>query len=352
MNMKKFDFENEIDICSKIDIDWSKIDNKTIMITGATGLVGKYLIRVLMHRNITNSINTKVIAVGRSKNNFEKRFDGVEGLENVHFYEHDVQKPCSFDESLDFIIHMASNTHPRLYATDPIGTEMINIFGTYYFLELVAQNPGCRFVFTSSGDIYGDNRSGKEYLEETDCGYIDCNTLRAGYIEGKRASEALCNAFRESKGVDFVIPRFCRIFGPTMNLGESKAVSQFILKAVAHEDIVLKSSGTQTFSYLYIYDAVSALLRIITEGISGNAYNIADNNEVLSLRELAEILAEISGSSVVYDLPDEIESKGASTFQDVKLDAKKLYNLGWKSQVEVIEGLRWTVNKLRSVLNG
>lgn len=346
--MNAFDFENEIDKCASINIDWSKLDNKTIMITGATGLIGKYLIQVLMQRNINKSINTKVIAVGRSKENFEKRFKGIVGMENVSFFEHDVQKPCAYDKPLDFVIHMASNTHPRLYASDPIGTEMINIFGTYYLLELIAKNPGCRFMFTSSGDIYGDNRSGKEYLEETDCGYIDCNTLRAGYIEGKRASEALCNAYRETKGVDFVISRLCRVFGPTMNLEESKAISQFILKAVANEDIVLKSTGTQTFSYLYIFDAVAALLFVMTKGKTGEAYNIADNKNVLSLKELADILAEIGKSRVVFELPDEFEMKGASTFQDVKLDAKKLYNLGWKSKVEVKDGLKWTVSKMRS----
>lgn len=347
--MKPFDFEHEIDICTNINIDWSKLDNKTIMITGATGLVGKYLIQVLMQRNINKNINTKVIAVGRSKDNFEKRFFGVGGMENVFFYEHDVQKPCTFDDHIDFIIHMASNTHPRLYATDPIGTEMINIFGTYYLLELAEKNPGCRFVFTSSGDIYGDNRSGKEYLEETDCGYIDCNTLRAGYIEGKRASESLCNAFRESKGIDFVISRLCRIYGPTMNLGESKAISQFIMKAVSNEDIVLKSQGTQTFSYLYIFDAVSALLTIISEGKSGEAYNIADNSQVLSLKELAGILAEIGRSKVVFELPDDVEAKGASTFQDVRLSGKKLGCLGWEAYVDLKDGLEWTVKSLRMV---
>lgn len=346
--MNPFNFENDIDLCANIDIDWSKLDNKTIMITGATGLVGKYLIQVLMRRNIIKKTNTKVIAIGRDKDNFNKRFDGVEGIENIQFLQHNVQDPCDFEEHLDFIIHMASNTHPRLYATDPIGTEMTNILGTYYLLDLASKNPGCRFVFTSSGDIYGDNRSEKEYFEEVDCGYIDCNTLRAGYIEGKRASEALCNAFQESKGVDFVIPRLCRIYGPTMNLSDSKAISQFIKKAIAKEDIVLKSAGTQTFSYLYIFDVVSALLTIISKGKNGEAYNISDNKQVIALKDLASILAEIGECKVIFDLPDEVELKGASTFQDVRLDATKLYGLGWSSMVDIKDGLKNTVLTLRS----
>lgn len=344
-----FDFEHEIEICANIDIDWSKIDNKRIMVTGATGLVGKYLIQVLLKRNQLNGASTHIVAVGRNKEKFLQRFADVADADKIEFYEHDVQKPCDYSERLDIIFHMASNTHPRLYATEPIATEMANIFGTYYLLDICAENPGCRFVFTSSGDVYGDNRSSKEYIEETDCGYIDCNTLRAGYIEGKRASEALCNAFKEERGVDFVTARLCRIYGPTMQTTDSKAISQFIKRAVAKQDIILKSEGYQTFSYLYIYDVVSALLTIAANGETGNAYNVCDNKQIMSLRNLAFILAEIGGSQVVFELPDTIEAKGASSFKNVKLDATKLYSLGWQCSADMREGIKWTVDELAKI---
>ena len=347
--MTAFDFRTETDSCATIDIDWAKLDNKTIMITGATGLVGRYLTEVLLKRNEIKGIHTKIIAVGRNKEKYEKTLSGLRGAEDVEFLQHDVSQPCQYSGHIDYIIHMASNTHPRLYATDPIGTELTNILGTHYLLELAAKNPGCRFVFTSSGDIYGDNRSNKEFLSEKDCGYIDCNTLRAGYIEGKRASEALCNAYHESKGVDFVIARLCRIYGATMNMEDSKAISQFIHNAIYNDDIVLKSEGKQTFSYLYVYDVVSALLTIMASGICGAAYNVADNAQVLSLRELAEILAEIGGRKVIFDLPDEVEKKGASSFQNVKLDGSKLKLLGWESRVDLKSGLAHTVQQLKDM---
>jgi nucleoside-diphosphate-sugar epimerase len=346
--MTVFRLTTEITSCTSINIDWNKLDNKTILITGASGLVGKYLIEVLLKRNSIYKTQTKIIAVGRNKDRFYERFSGIDGIENVVFLQHDIQKQCDYSEKIDFIIHMASNTHPALYATDPIGTEMTNILGSYNLLELASKNPGCRFLFTSSGDVYGDCcSSSKEYFSEHDCGYIDCNTLRAGYIEGKRASEALCNAFRESKGVDFVIARLCRIYGSTMNLSDSKAISQFIKKAVNGDNIVLKSQGKQTFSYLYVYDIVTALLFIITKGLSGEAYNVADNNQVVSLRDLAGILAEIGKCSIEYDAPSLIEKKGASTFQTVKLDGSKLKALGWESSVSLNEGLQRTVDFLR-----
>ena len=345
--MAIFDFSKEIELCANINIDWSKIDNKVVMITGATGLVGKFLIQTLLFRNRQHGLHTKIVAVGRNREKFVSRFSDVEQTGCLKFYEHDIQQKCDYAGRLDMIIHMASNTHPRLYATDPIGTEMTNIFGSYYLLQKAAENEGCRFVFVSSGDVYGDNVGIKEFLSEKDCGYIDCNTLRAGYIEGKRASEALCNAYKEAKGVDFVTARLCRIYGPTMQTSDSKAISQFINKAIVGEDIILKSEGKQTFSYLYIYDAVAALLTIATQGESGNAYNVADNHQCVSLRSLASILAEIGKSNVIFDLPDSVESKGASRFQNVKLDATKLYGLGWKCEVEMENGLRNTVESLR-----
>lgn len=346
--MNCFDFREEISICAQYDIEWEKIDNKTIMITGATGLIGKYLIEVLMKRNSIFNLNTKVIAVGRSREKFEKRLYDESYGDNLVFYNYDVQYPCDYEGNLDFILHMASNTHPRLYASEPVNTEMSNILGTYHLLKKAAENKKCRFVFTSSGDIYGDNRSAKEFLSEEDCGYIDCNTLRAGYIEGKRASEALCNAFLEEKGVDFVTARLCRIYGPTMQESDSKAISQFINNAVKGENIVLKSTGSQVFSYLYIFDVVSAILTIMARGKTGGAYNVADNNQTSSLKDLALLLANVGSSKVVFHMPDDVESKGASSFQNVKLDGSKLCCLGWKSCVPMEEGLSWTVHQLRS----
>lgn len=347
---RTFDFSKETEQCAATGIDWSRIDNKTLLITGATGMVGKYLIDVLCYRNRAYQTKTRIIAVGRNEEKFRSRFPGHGSDPFLRFCRADVQEPIHPGEHLDYIIHMASNTHPRLYASDPIGTEMSNIFGTYHLLNLAAENEGCRFLFTSSGDIYGDNRSGEPMLDEKDCGYIDCNTLRAGYIEGKRASEALCNAFREAKGVDFVIARLCRIYGPTMQLTDSKAISQFVMNAVRGEDIVLKSKGQQVFSYLYIYDVVTAMLYLMTKGESGQAYNVADESQFLSLRELAAMLAEISHKEVRYDVPEEQEKKGASTFMDVRLNPAKIKRLGWTAEVTASEGLKETVARIRKEL--
>ena len=144
---------------------------------------------------------------------------------------------------VDYVIHLASNTHPLQYSLDPIGTITTNVFGTYNTLEFAKKQHAVRYAFASSNEIYGENRGDKELFDESYCGYIDSNTLRAGYPESKRCSEALCQAFNKQENIDVVIPRLTRSYGPTMLMSDTKAISQFIKKALANEDIVLKSEG-------------------------------------------------------------------------------------------------------------
>ena len=165
--------------------------------------------------------------------------------------------------TMDYCIHLASSTHPVQYATDPIGTITANIIGTRNLLEF-ASSHGCkRFAFASSNEIYGENRGDTELFKEDYCGYIDCNTMRAGYPESKRCGEALCQAYIRQKNMDIVIPRLTRSYGPTLLSSDTKALTQFLHKGLAGEDIVLKSEGTQYYSYTYVADAVSGLLTVL-----------------------------------------------------------------------------------------
>ena len=156
------------------------------------------------------------------------------------------------------------------YASDPVGTVATNIIGTNNLLKFAAET-GCeRFVFLSSVEIYGENRGDTEYFTEDYLGYIDCNTLRAGYPESKRCGEALCQAYIRKENMDIVIPRLARSYGPTMLRSDTKAISQFIGNGVRKENIVLKSAGTQLYSYTYVSDAVSGVLYCLLRGECGH----------------------------------------------------------------------------------
>lgn len=291
--------ENETYLAELIKVnqaknDWDKIDNHSILVIGATGMIGSYMIDVLMMRNKKYQSNIHVYAMGRSLDRLEKRFSKYLSSEFFQVVEGDVTQPILFEKKIDYIFHGASNTHPRAYSTDPIGTIMTNLMGTQQVLDFAVTNESKRTVFLSTVEIYGENRGDVEKYDESYCGYIDCNTLRAGYSEGKRASESLCQAYISKHNLDVVIPRICRTFGPTMLLNDSKASSQFILNAVNNEDIVLKSEGTQYFSYAYVGDVVYALLYLLATGENGEAYNIAVSEFDLHLRDLAQALASLN----------------------------------------------------------
>ncbi len=341
------------DVCavSRLALPWEKLKNKSLMLSGATGLLGSFLIDVLMEKNLSEDLGCTVFALGRSEEKMKARFSRFAGDPRLVFLTCDVKEPLTFEgpERVDYVLHLASNTHPLQYSTDPIGTVTTNVLGLLHMLDYAAEHGVTRFAFASSNEIYGENRGDAELFDESYCGYINCNTMRAGYPESKRCGEALCQAYRAQRGLDVVIPRFTRSYGPTMLMSDSKAMSQFIKNGIADEDIVLKSAGTQYYSYQYVSDSVSGLLTILLLGENGEAYNIADESSDVMLRDVAAVIAGMNGKKVVFDLPDAVEAAGYSTATKARLDGGKLRKLGWKPRHDIKSGLERTVLILREL---
>lgn len=332
-------------------LPFSRLSGKTILISGATGMIGKCIIDLLMQYNdeCAGADRVQVIALSRNAESARKRLQGHWSKETLHYVSCDVNTEVPECGEADYIIHAASNTHPLQYSQDAIGTVTSNVIGTKNLLDYAVSHQTERFCFVSSVEIYGENRGNTDRFKEDYLGYIDCNTLRAGYPESKRVGETLCNAYAWAHKLDFVIPRLSRVYGPTMLLSDSKAIAQFIKKAAAGEDIVLKSAGTQLYSYTYALDAARGILTVLLKGESGGAYNISDTQSEVTLREIAEWLAEDNGVKVVYDLPDATEQAGYSTATKALLDTEKITQLGWKPQTHMREGIRKTVESLKDM---
>ena len=336
---------------AQLNLPWEKLQDKKLMLSGATGLIGSFLVDVILEKNLTDGLNCHVWALGRSADKIKKRFSKYADDEHLHYIAYDVKDPleCEDVDKIDYLLHLAANTHPMLYSTDPIGTIVANIIGVKNMLEFAVKHKATRFAFASSNEIYGENRGDVELFEEDYCGYINCNTLRAGYPESKRCGEALCQAYKAQEGLDVVILRLTRSYGPTMLMSDTKAVSQFIKKGISGEDIVLKSAGTQYYSYTYMADAVSGLLWALLAGENGEAYNIAEERSDIMLKDLAAIIAGIKGKKVVFEIPDAIEAAGYSKATKARLDGSKLLQLGWEPKYDIQSGMKRTIGILESL---
>ena len=344
-------YQEDLARVASMDLPWEMLKNKSVMLSGATGLIGSFFVDVIMYLNSNRNLNCKVYALGRNEERAKTRFAYCYDSELFDFIPYDINLPFMRDDigNIDFVIHLASNTHPVAYATDPIGTITTNIIGTQNMLEFAYTHHASRCVFASSNEVYGENRGDVETFEENYCGYLDCNTLRAGYPESKRCGEALCQAYIKQKGMDIVIPRLTRSYGPTMLMSDTKAISQFIRKAIAGEDIVLKSSGTQYYSYTYMADAVSGLFYVLLKGKCGEAYNIADVASDITLRDLAEHIANAVGKEVVFKMPDYIEESGYSKATKARLDSSKLRKLGWIANYGIKEDAIRTIKIVKDI---
>lgn len=337
----------DLDYVANLDLPWEKLQDKHVLISGATGLVGSFMIDVLMRKNEAG-LNCLLYALNRNATTAKKRFSPWRDSRLLKIISCDINKPIDYYglETIEYVLHLASNTHPFLYSTDPIGTITTNIVGLHNMLELAVDHHAIRFVFTSSNEIYGENRGDVELFDEKYCGYIDCNTLRAGYPESKRCGEALCQAYRSQKGLDIVIPRITRTYGPTMLMSDTKAISQFIKKGIEKEDIVLKSAGNQFYSYTYVADAASGLLYVLLKGVDGEAYNIADEKSDIKMKALAYEIALLAGVQVIFEKPDIIEAKGYSKATKARLDGKKARELGWSAKYNIRSGIERTLSIL------
>lgn len=332
---------------ASLDLPWDKLCCKTILITGGTGLIGSFLIDVLHAANL----GCRVLLFGRSEDKAKTRFAEYWDEGWIEFAKWDaadgVVEPRSTlntrkgdgSVSVDYVLHLASNTHPVAYATDPIGTIATNVIALNNLLAMAADMGVTRFLFASSNEIYGENRGDVELFDEKYCGYIDCNTLRAGYPESKRCGEALCQAYIKQKGLDCVVARLTRTYGPTILSTDTKAISQFFNNALKGEDIALKSEGKQHYSYQYVSDSVSGLLTVLLKGVTGEAYNIADESGDITLRDLASLIAAQAGCKVVFDLPDAVEAAGFSMATKARLDGSRLRSLGWLPAYDIKSGV-------------
>ena len=344
MNKSDIYFQDLSTIAS-LSLPWHKIKNKSVLITGATGLIGRVLVDLLMYRNKWNNDNVHVIALSRNEDTIKECFKEYSKNKLFTYVIQDIKNPITIDYFVDYIIHCASNADPVAYATDPVGTMTGNFLGMNNLLQYAKKYNVERTIYLSSGEVYGEIESGQKFIEDN-FGYVDYTTSRACYPSSKRATEILCLSYFQQFKVDIIIARLSHVYGPTFTKNDSRVFAQFFRRALAEKDIIMKSNGLQVRSYCYVADAVSALMTLLFCGTPGEAYNVADNNSNISIRQLAEYIASAVGRKVIIKITNDLESKGYSKVETSIFDTSKLESLGWEPKTKIKEGLIKSINIL------
>lgn len=313
-----------------------------VLVTGATGMIGSCLVDLLRLLNESRGMGIDIYAAGRSEAGVKRRFGAAADAPRFHYVPYDATKPLSLDFEADFVVHAATSAHPLAYATDPVGIFKANVVGTMNLLEALRGWGRGRFLLLSTGETYGEDPALPEGFAETDMGGLDAMAPRSCYPEGKRAAETLCACYAAQYGVDALAARLCHVYGPTFTASNSRADAQFLRNALAGQDIVMKSAGSQVRSWCYVTDAVRALLTLLALGEAGQAYNVANRRSVASIRDYAGTLADIAGVKLTFELPPELERAGYTRISRAVLNPSKLEALGWRPRYDLRAGLEET----------
>ncbi|MBR2523971.1 MAG: NAD-dependent epimerase/dehydratase family protein [Clostridiales bacterium] len=327
----------------------SRLNGKTVLVTGAGGLICSAVVDVLIRYNETQNGSIKILAAGRSEARMRTRFGEFFDRPYFEFVPYDASdSSLSITSAADYIIHGVGNATPARITGEPVETMTANFAGLLALLNYAGEVKSTRVLYISSSEVYGQ-KEGMEPFKESDYGYVDLLNPRSSYPVSKRAAETLCISYSLEYGVDTVIARPGHIYGPNANSYDNRVWAEWTKAAARGENIVMKSTGTQLRSYCYSLDCATAVISILLDGEKCRAYNISNPDAIISIRQMAEYICEAGGVDLVMDLPTDSEQKSYSAMSNASLDSTSLEGLGWKGLFDAPTGFGHTVDILREV---
>ena len=333
------------------ELNWSVLNGKTILITGAYGMLASYIVYFLCYLKEKKNINVHIIAQCRNPKKAEDRFRDFLNKEYFKIITANLLKPLDMDESINYIIHAAGGANARLYATNPVEVIEPNVIGTYHLLQLAMSNPVEGLLYFSSGDIYGQLEN-LEYVTEESIGKIDPLNEHSCYGESKRIAETMCKAFWTEYKVPVMIARISHTYGLTMDIeNDPRVFATFMRNAIWGEDIVMLSDGSAKRPFCYLADAVAAYFYILFKGKPGEAYNVCNSEEFLSIREFAEIAARLNEKQslkVICKARAQTDTYLESPVRmDINTSNQKLKELGMEFHFTTLQGMRKVYQYIR-----
>ena len=325
------------------DIEWECFRNSTVLITGAYGMIASYLTYMLLYLNEKQHFNIHIVAMVRSEEKFFARFGENCKDNNVTVVTDSINQPIQIEGDVDYIIHAASLASPKYYKDYPVDVLVPNVVGTYHLLQLAVEKKVKKVVFFSSGSIYGTVNDA--YVREETAGAIDPLDTRSCYSESKRMGETMCCAYKRQYNVPAVILRIWHTYAPTMDIdNDPRVFASFMKNVVYGRNIEIKSDGNEKRAFLYIADAVAGIFTAITKGTDGEAYNLCNTEQHLSVSQLAEILSKLRTDidikpvhTALKKTEKYIESVSKGTAVP---DNGKLRSLGWSPRYTIEDGFK------------
>lgn len=324
------------------DIPWEDLRGKTVLITGAYGMLASYVTNMLIYLNEVHGFGITVKAFVRSAEKCRKRFGSFADRPYFEICTASLTEEIRVAEDVDYIIHAASLASPQYYDVCPVEVLEPNAIGTYRLLKLAAEKKVKGFLLFSTGDVYGSVKNADAIREDT-LGTLDPLDIHSCYGESKRMAETMGRAFCHQYGVPFRSVRIWHTYGPTMDIDRDPRVfASFVSDIVHKRDIVMKSDGLAKRSFCYIADAVAGYFTVLLKGLDGEAYNVCNSEAFLSIRELAEIMTSLRpelGLKVIRRERPQGEHYLENTAANfIPPSGEKLEALGWKCAYDVRSG--------------
>jgi len=341
----------DVEEIANFGLSLNVLSDVTVMITGANGFIGRTLTLALLAMNDIGRTNIKVLAAVRDKSKASKVFGDILKRDDIRMVEQDVRDP--FDQPCaDHVIHAASPASAADFERDPAGTMDTNLKGTDNVLRYASECKPRSVLFISSLKVYGSvPYGGNGKLSEGSYGTLDHADPKNCYAVGKREAEALCVRYHEQYGVPVKIVRPAYVYGAA-SLSDDRVWAQFLANAVRREDILLKSSGNALRSFVYVTDAVSAILKVMQCGKDAQPYNISSEDSDVTIRDFAQNVVDAFPERKLKlafrDPKDEAHQVLPPKYMPEVLDSTLLEQLGWSAHVTLSEGIERSVSILEA----
>jgi nucleoside-diphosphate-sugar epimerase len=348
INYKNKIVQEDLRAICQSSVPWEKLKHKTVLVTGATGMLASYFSFMILYLNEKHHFGIKIILLARNADKVEKVFG--DKTENAEVLIQDVCDEITYPDKIDYILHAAGAASPHYIINDPTGIINANTLGTMNVLELAKDTGKPKIIFTSTREIYGKVEN-KDTITETDMGTLDPLNSRSCYPESKRMAETLLKSYSDQYNIPFNTLRIAHSYGPGMQTqNDGRVMADFMNDAIHNRVIQLKSAGKAERAFCYLTDVIEAMFLAMVKGKNREAYNLANETEPIEILGLAKLIQKIAQNSKgVSVAADDTSQKGYTNYKRIALGTSKVEQLGWKPKVALEDGLTKTLKSFNGI---